>query len=84
MKKNCWEYKQCGREPEGKLVPEYGVCPAAVETKLDGVNGGKNAGRSCWAIAGTLCDGKVQGTYAMKEHSCPDCDFYKLVAEEEK
>jgi len=44
MKKpNCWEFKQCGREPGGLLSDELGVCPASTETRLDGVHGGKNA-----------------------------------------
>jgi hypothetical protein len=82
-KANCWEVMNCGREPGGKNVPEMGICPASVETRLDGINGGKNGGRSCWAITGTLCEGKVQGSYAVKMESCLFCDFYKRVSEEE-
>ena len=42
---NCWEAKKCGREPHGSNVNELGVCPAAVDTASDGLNGGKNGGR---------------------------------------
>ncbi len=82
-KLNCWEYKKCGREPEGDKTDELGVCAATTEIRTDGMNGGKNAGRTCWAVAGTLCDGVVQGTYAMKLGSCMKCEFYKLVLKEE-
>ncbi len=80
---NCWEHKGCGREPGGSKVKDLGVCIAATETKLDGVHGGKNAGRACWAVAGTLCGGEVQGTYAEKMGNCKICDFYKAVFTEE-
>jgi hypothetical protein len=81
-KLNCWEVKRCGREQGGKR-PELGVCPAAVEERLDGIHGGKNAGRACWIVAGTLCGGNVQGTFAKKIDSCEACDFFNLVKEEE-
>jgi hypothetical protein len=80
---NCWEFKKCGREPEGNHVADLGICPAAIAEKLDGSHGGKNAGRSCWVIAGTLCKGEVQGTFAQKYKNCETCDFYKSVKQEE-
>jgi hypothetical protein len=82
-KKNCWEFKKCGREPKGIHVAEFGVCPVAMEMKLDGVHGGKYAGRACWVVAGTLCKGQVQGTFARKFETCERCDFYLQVREEE-
>ena len=82
-KRNCWEFKKCGREPGGAHVAEFGVCPAAVEPKLDDVHGGKNAGRACWVVAGTLCKGQVQGTFAAKFGACETCEFYLAVREEE-
>jgi hypothetical protein len=81
-KLNCWEFKKCEREPGGVKTDELGVCKAATETRLDGTNGGKNGGRACWPIAGTLCDSTVQGTYAMKLKDCLKCDFYQLVRSE--
>jgi hypothetical protein len=82
-KLNCWEFKKCGRAPGGAKAAELGVCPAATEAALDGTNSGRNGGRACWAIAGTLCGGGVQGTFASKVHNCMKCDFYQLVGEEE-
>jgi hypothetical protein len=84
MKKlNCWEFKKCGREPGGANTAQLGICPAASEYRLNGINGGKNGGRDCWPIAGTLCGGVVQGTFASKIDHCVNCDFYKLVSVEE-
>ncbi len=81
MKKNlnCWEFNKCGREQGGKRVDELGVCPAATDTSFDGINHGLNGGRVCWAIAGTFCEGKIQGAFADKRHSCVKCNFFKMV-----
>ncbi|MDP2167081.1 MAG: hypothetical protein Q8J64_01980 [Thermodesulfovibrionales bacterium] len=83
MKKNCWEVMGCGREPGGKNADKLGVCPAATETRLDGVHGGKNAGRACWVVAGTMCEGAVQGTFAKKFGDCLKCKFLQMVIKEE-
>jgi len=82
-KMNCWEYKKCEREPGGKKSDELGVCPAAAATSFDGINTGKNAGRICWAVAGTFCGGEVQGAFAEKRISCIGCNFFKSVQKEE-
>ncbi len=63
---NCWEYKNCGREANGSKVDELGICPAYTQ----------NAGTACWIVAGTFCEGEVQGTFAKKEASCMLCSFY--------
>jgi hypothetical protein len=63
---NCWEFKKCGREPGGAKVNEFGVCPAYPDH-----------GQECAYIAGTLCGGKVQGTFASKLTSCLSCEFHK-------
>ena len=81
-KQNCWEAKKCGRELGG-ANKELGVCPAAADTRLHGTHGGKMGGRACWVLAGTLCGGKEQGTFAAKYHNCEKCDFYKQVRLEE-
>ena len=80
---NCWEIKKCGREMGGSKSRELGVCPAATETSCEGINSGKNAGRICWAIAGTFCGGKVQGDFAQKSVSCMSCEVFKQVKSEE-
>ena len=82
-KKNCWQFKKCGREPGGTHVKDMGICPAATERKLHDTHHGDCAGRSCWVVAGTFCGGVEQGTYAHKYHNCEKCDFYQLVREEE-
>jgi len=42
-----------------------GTCPAY-----------QNENRRCWLIAGTMCDGKVEGKFAQKFESCTECDFF--------
>ena len=84
MKKlNCWEIKKCGRTKGGEHEKDRGICPVTKEKRLDGVHGGENAGRACWVVAGTLCGGEVQGTFAAKYGQCEKCDFYQAVKKEE-
>jgi hypothetical protein len=41
-------------------------------------------GRICWYIAGTFCEGKIQGEYAQKIKDCRKCEFYiKLMVKKE-
>ena len=82
-KLNCWEYKKCGRQPQGPHVKDMGLCPASLETALDDAHDGTNGGRACWVINGTYCQGETQGTFAQKYKSCEACDFYQLVRREE-
>jgi hypothetical protein len=84
MKKlNCWEFKKCGREPGGAKAEELGVCPAAVEDKYQGVNKGKNSGRACWLVPGTLCDIKMKGKRLKKQWECSQCMVFQVIREEE-
>jgi hypothetical protein len=82
-KLNCWQYMRCGREPGGRKAAELGVCPASADISFDGINRGRNAGRFCWAVAGTFCGGKVQGSFAEKRSSCFSCEFFHNVRAEE-
>lgn len=84
VKPNCWEYRKCGRQPGGHKVHELGVCPAPAEQLLNGIHGGKNAGRACWVVAGSLCNGKVQGIHAKKLLNCWQCEFMISVQQEEE
>ncbi len=84
MKLNCWEFKRCGREPGGPKAKEFGPCPVVTYVALNGLHGGKNAGRACWVIAGSLCGGKVQGNEEQKRKGCWECDFLHLVKKEEE
>jgi len=80
---NCWEFNKCGRQSGGSNVHEMGICPVTTEKKLDRVHGGTNAGRACWVVGGTLCNGKVQEAFAKKYFDCIECDFDKKVKDEE-
>jgi hypothetical protein len=55
-----------GREAGGARAAELGVCPAY-----------PNHVTQCARTTGTLCGGKVQGTFAAKFANCMECDFYK-------
>ena len=81
---NCWEFMKCGREPGGMKADKFGLCPVAVDVSFDGINSGVCAGRICWAVAGTFCNGKIQGTFAEKRKSCTACEFYRKVQTEEE
>ncbi len=63
---NCWEFKKCGREQGGANAEALGVCSAWPKY-----------GEACWYVAGTLCGGQVQGTYAEKLGNCRKCEFYE-------
>lgn len=80
---NCWEHKKCGREPGGANAASQGVCPASVAEAFDGFHGGINAGRACWAVAGTFCGNQPTGTFAKKLKTCTNCDFHEHVIREE-
>ena len=83
MSLNCWDFKKCGRQPGDSKASELGVCPACTDAKADGLNNGRNGRRICWALAGTLCGGKVQGVFAQKLANCMECEFYRLVQREQ-
>ncbi|KJR41202.1 ATPase [Candidatus Magnetoovum chiemensis] len=63
QKQQCWDFMECGRECDIGKK-----CPAY-----------PHYGRICWAIAGTYCDGKTQGSYAQKIDNCKMCKFYKTL-----
>ncbi len=73
---NCWEIMECGREPGGSKASVLGICPAAEMTSYNGSNHGRNGGRICWAIVGTLCGGTMQGSFAGKRQRCSRCEVF--------
>jgi len=83
IKFNCWEYFGCGREPGGGRERVTGVCPAALDSRADGTNGGVNGGRICWAIAGTCSGNPSPRTAPAHGVVCSSCEFFRLVREEE-
>lgn len=57
----CWEFMKCGVEKDPKIK-----CPVY-----------PHYGRSCWAVAGTFCEGRIQGAHAQKIKTCKQCNFFK-------
>ncbi len=82
-KKNCWEHMKCGRHPGGQ-ASGAGVCSVSVHEELNGMHGGKNAGRACWVIDDSLCPDEMRKSSTMKFAGCWKCDFYHLVRDEER
>ncbi|HBM16773.1 MAG TPA: hypothetical protein DD381_10585 [Lentisphaeria bacterium] len=93
MKKlNCWEFKKCGREPEGKNSILLGVCPVATLQVTDGICGGVNGGRVCGCVSKFLDldtneTRRLSGLTAPVDkcsHRCENCSFYEIIKDEEK
>jgi len=36
-----------------------------------------NSEERCWLVAGTFCEGKIQGEFALKYKNCTECDVYQ-------
>ncbi|MBF0368633.1 MAG: hypothetical protein HQL52_04170 [Magnetococcales bacterium] len=66
-KANCWEITECGKEF---------ACIAGTDTRYDGLLGGKNGGRFCAFIEGTLCKDGVPLTSEKKLEKCLNCKIY--------
>jgi signal transduction histidine kinase len=62
-KAKCWEFLKCGIEEDKERT-----CPAYPDY-----------GRICWAVAGTLSEGKTQCIYAYKIGDCRKCEFYQRI-----
>jgi hypothetical protein len=63
---NCWEFMKCGREKGGINADRLGICPAY-----------PNDGRRCARVAGTFCEGKIHGSFAIRLKDCMKCEFYR-------
>ena len=86
MKQNCWEFQNCGKNPSSIGNPGIERCPAEESAGMDGANDGKNGGRYCWRVTGTLCsthDGKSIPHWAEKMKDCIHCEFFRRVRSEE-
>ncbi len=82
-KKQCWEVMECCKHLEDEHICGIGVCPAKLPSEYDGINGGKNGGRFCWAIMGTFGQGNPRCTYSSKIVDCLSCELYIQVEIEE-
>lgn len=76
---NCWEFNKCKRVYGGIMDGNSGICPASTDKRFDGMHGGRNAGRACWVISGTMCNDSIQGSFGFKFKGCRLCDFYRFV-----
>jgi hypothetical protein len=76
---NCWEFKKCGRELGGEHASVDGVCPAAIESRANGIHQGKNGGRCCWVITDSYCKINEEGDVSGQFVQCRNCEFYAIV-----
>ena len=83
LRMNCWEYMASGRHRDGSGKEGCSQCPVPQMTNYDGINGGRNGGRACWIITGTLGDRDVQMTFSHKLATCLKCNVYIAIKEEE-
>lgn len=54
-----------------------GRCWEKKQCKEDNCPAYQNENGRCWLIAGTMCDGEVQGKFAQKFKSCTECNIFK-------
>jgi hypothetical protein len=82
-KYNCWEFMKCEKGIGGAKTGKTGVCPVAAECAAHGLNGGTNAGRICWVVAGNCNRGNVKCSDSHGANHCFQCEFrYKVTMEE--
>ena len=80
---NCWEFKQCGREPGGRNVEKYGRCSVPVSVEHNGMNNGKNGGRSCWILREAACEKIMRACRVDEIKECRQCRFHIHVKKSE-
>ena len=81
---NCWEFKKCGREPGGENTQKLGVCRAAIESKFNNINNGKNSGRYCWKVKVSEDNHNSSNKTLSAIMTCIECDFFMKVKSEEQ
>ncbi|MCI5219061.1 MAG: hypothetical protein D3914_07680 [Candidatus Electrothrix sp. LOE2] len=81
---NCWEFKKCGREPGGRNIEKYGCCSVPVSIEYDGMNNGKNGGRSCWILRESACEKIMRACRVDEIKECRQCHFHTYVRKTER
>ncbi|MFO8051231.1 MAG: hypothetical protein R6V01_05970 [Thermoplasmatota archaeon] len=76
MNRNCWDIKDCGRGPGGRLTGELGECPVVnyALSKKKGVC-------SCWKVRIKDEKGRPVPNWARPEKNCLDCNVMEEVRE---
>ncbi|MCI5141354.1 MAG: hypothetical protein D3909_06450 [Candidatus Electrothrix sp. ATG1] len=80
MSINCWEFQKCGRGVGGNKALLHGTCPAALDSSLNEIHGGRNGGRCCWLVRSydDEYDFFVRRRAGISE-VCENCNFYKMI-----
>lgn len=86
--KNCWEKNKCGREPGGIKEAKLGTCPVATFSLADGFLGGKNGGRACIFIVGSLASPEFENSCESIQNrttaDCFRCTFFNTLKKKYK
>jgi hypothetical protein len=78
---NCWEQLKCGAETCTR--GDQGWCPVPFDESLDGVNGGKNGGRTCWSVVGAKCRAGDAASPPGDAEVCVACPVLSTVRNQE-
>jgi len=82
-KLNCWEHMDCKHRPGKGDAFCSDMCPAVTGSTFSGINSGVNAGRFCWAVAGSFSQEKPACQFIQEGNECTECEFYQTVRAEE-
>ncbi len=64
------------------LPPDYETCWKMMQCGQEGCVCFGREPLQCWTIAGTRCQGEVQGKFAQKINNCLACEFYQEAADD--
>jgi len=64
------------------LPPDHEPCWKMMDCGQEGCVCFGREPLQCWTVAGTHCNGKVQGKFAQKINSCLACEFYQEAADD--
>ena len=78
---NCWETLSCGAETTSLGDSQW--CPVPFDRSMDGVNGGTNGGRACWAVVGARCRAGEPARRAVESEACAHYTVLRTVRREE-
>jgi len=71
-----WKTAQASEADSGVRCWEVMNCPGERRGKCPAY---PEDGNGCWTVTGTLCGGKMQGSYKEKMAGCRRCDVYRMV-----
>lgn len=80
MSGNCWDMKDCGRGPGGRLVGELGECPVVKAVGSKEENG---PDQKCWKVRIKDEKGRLVPNWSRPEKECLNCEVMDITREKE-